>query len=187
LVFEGPLSESTPAETERDDERIAIKGGRERGLVVHKLLEEVLTSEIEEDAGTLENRARKLLSELGIPEAKCAEDGPYSPEIADSVRRGLLIPVVAALRPRLMAEVTVYAADPAGKVMTFVGGVVDALAINEDMKIDVVVDWKSDIAPSAAIIDLYREQVRDYLSVTGGTEGLLVFVTTGRIEHVPPR
>jgi exodeoxyribonuclease-5 len=187
LVFEGTLSESTPAETERDDERIAIKGGRERGLVAHKLLEEVLTGEIEEDAATLESRARILLSELGIPEAKCAEDGPYSPEIADSVRRGLLIPEVAALRPRLIAEVTVYAADPAGKIMTLVGGVVDALAINEDMKIDVVVDWKSDIAPSAATIDLYREQVRDYLSVTGGTEGLLVFVTTGRIEHVPPR
>jgi exodeoxyribonuclease-5 len=58
------------------------------------------------------------------------------------------------------------------------------LTLNEDSKIDVVVDWKSDIAPSAATIDLYREQVRDYLAVTGATEGLLVFVTTGRVERV---
>ena len=43
FVGEGALSESIPAETQRDDERIAVKGGRERGLVVHKLLEEVLT------------------------------------------------------------------------------------------------------------------------------------------------
>jgi exodeoxyribonuclease-5 len=71
--------------------------------------------------------------------------------------------------------------------MNFVGGVVDALAFNEDSKIDVVVDWKSDIAPSAATIDLYREQVRDYLAVTGGNEGFLVFVTAGRIERVLPR
>ena len=38
-----------PSETQREDERITVKGGRERGLVVHKLLEEVLTGETGED------------------------------------------------------------------------------------------------------------------------------------------
>ena len=184
LVFEGTFSESAPAEAQRDDERIAIKGGRERGQVAHKLLEEVLTGEIEEDVSTLESRATVLLSELGIPETKCAEEGPYPPEIAASVRRGLHIPEVAALRPRLLAEVTVFAADPMANGMTFVGGVADALALNEDNRIDVIVDWKSDIEPSAATVNVYREQVRDYLAVTGGNEGLIVFVTTGRIERV---
>ena len=70
--------------------------------------------------------------------------------------------------------------------MIFVGGVADALALDEDKRIDVVVDWKSDIEPSAATVDVYREQVRDYLAVTGGNVGLLVFVTTGRIERVLP-
>ena len=68
FVLEGASSESIPATTKRDDERIAIKGGRERGLVVHKLLEEVLTGEIGEDTSALESRARTLLSELGVPE-----------------------------------------------------------------------------------------------------------------------
>ena len=50
FVGEGALSERIPAETQPDDERITIKGGRERGLVVHKLLEEVLSGETGEPA-----------------------------------------------------------------------------------------------------------------------------------------
>ena len=69
FVGEGALSEMIPAAAQRDDERIEIQGGRERGLVMHKLLEEVLTGETEEGADTLEMRARNLLSELGVAEA----------------------------------------------------------------------------------------------------------------------
>jgi exodeoxyribonuclease-5 len=58
FVGEGALSESIPAETQRDDEHIRVQGGRERGLVVHKLIEEVLTGETEEGADTIELRAR---------------------------------------------------------------------------------------------------------------------------------
>ena len=96
FVGEGALSESIPMETQRD-ERSAVRGGRERGLVVHKLLEEVLTGETGEDTETLESRARTLLSELGVAEAKRAEDGPHAPELAVSVRRALGIPEVAAM------------------------------------------------------------------------------------------
>ena len=187
FVGEGALSESIPAKTQRDDERIAVKGGRERGLVVHKLLEEVLTGETGEDTETLESRARTLLSELGVAEAERAEDGPHAPELAASVRRALGIPEVAALRHRLLPEMTVFSADPAGQGTIYVGGVADALALDEGNNVDVVVDWKSDVDPSAAVIDLYREQVRDYLAATGGKEGLLVFVTSGRVERVAPR
>jgi ATP-dependent exoDNAse (exonuclease V) beta subunit len=187
FVGEGTFGESTPTETPRDEERIAVKGGRERGIVLHKLLEEVLTGETSEHADALEKRAQALLSELGIAEVKRAEDGPYPPELAASVRRGLQIPEVASLRPRVLPEVTVFAADVDGHDVVFVGGIADALVLGDGDRIDMVVDWKSDIDPSEAILDHYREQVRDYLAVTGGPEGLLVFVTTGRIERVLPR
>jgi hypothetical protein len=36
-----------------------------------------------------------------------------------------------------------------------------------------VVDWKTDINPGAQHIELYREQLRDYLAATGAPEGLL--------------
>ncbi|MGD9656561.1 MAG: hypothetical protein AB7U61_02810, partial [Methylocystis sp.] len=65
---------------------------------------------------------------------------------------------------------------------TYVGGVVDALALDEDGVIDVVIDWKSDVDPSPGQVELYRAQVRDYLAATGANEGLLVFATNSRIE-----
>jgi exodeoxyribonuclease-5 len=187
FVGESALSESIPAETQREDEPIRVQGGRERGLVVHKLLEEVLTGETEESANTLELRARTLLSELGVAEAKRAEDGPHAPELAGSVMRALGIPEVAALRTRLLPEMTVFSAEPAGQGTIYIGGVADAVAFDGGNNVDVVVDWKSDVEPATAVVDLYREQVRDYLAATGGKEGLLVFVTSGRVERVAPR
>ena len=90
-------------------------------------------------------------------------------------------------RPRLLPEVTVFSANPAGQGTVFVGGVADALALGDGDQVEVVVDWKSDVDPAAAVVDLYREQVRDYLAATGGKEGLLVFVTGGHVERVLPR
>jgi hypothetical protein len=103
------------------------------------------------------------------------------------VRRALGIPEVAALRPRLLPEMTVFSAEPAGQGTIYVGGVADAVAFDGGNNVDVVVDWKSDVEPATAVVDLYREQVRDYLAATGGKEGLLVFVTSGRVERVSPR
>jgi ATP-dependent exoDNAse (exonuclease V) beta subunit len=40
-----------------NDEREAIQGGRERGLILHKLLEEVLTRETDDDVAALQARA----------------------------------------------------------------------------------------------------------------------------------
>ena len=128
FVGEGALSDTIPAPTPRDDERIAVQGGRERGLVVHKLLEEVLTGETVEDSDALESRARILLSELGVAEAARAEDGPHPPELAGTVRRALGIAEVAALRSRLLPEMTVFSAEPAGQGTIYVGGIEDAVA-----------------------------------------------------------
>ena len=63
------------------------------------------------------------------------------------------IPEVAALRPRLLPEMTVFSADSAEQGTIYVGGVADALAFDEGNNVDVVVDWKSDVDPSAAVID----------------------------------
>ena len=49
-----------------------------------------------------------------------------------------------------------------------------------------MVDWKTDVSPTAQQIDLYREQMRDYLVAAGAPEGLLVFVTTGQLVRVRP-
>jgi hypothetical protein len=79
---------------------------------------------------------------------------------------------------------TVFAADNSELGTIYTGGIADALAFDADDNVDVVVDWKSDVDPTTAVIGMYREQVRDYLAATGGREGLLVFVTNGRVERV---
>ena len=165
----------------------AIRGSRERGLVVHKLLEEVLTGETADHAEALEIRARTLLAQLGVSEAARPEDGPHAPELAATTLRALKIPEIAACRARLVPEITVFSAGADHDSMTYVGGVADAIAYQPIGLIDLVVDWKTDINPGAQHIELYREQLRDYLAATGAPEGLLVFVTTGQIVRVRPR
>jgi hypothetical protein len=66
-------------------------------------------------------------------------------------------------------------------------GVADAVVIADDGKIDAVIDWKSDVDPDPALVELYRGQVRDYLAATKAPKGLIVFLTSGRIEKVAPK
>jgi exodeoxyribonuclease-5 len=180
------LSEHLPLASENIGVAGAVRGSRERGLVIHKLLEEVLNGETADRAKELEIRARALLAQLGVCEAARPEDGPCAPELAATVSRGLSIPEIAACRTRLVPELTVFSARADDDSTTYVGGIADAVAYLPLGIIDLVVDWKTDVSPSAQQIELYREQLRDYLFATGASEGLLVFVTTGQIVTVQP-
>jgi hypothetical protein len=153
---------------------------------VHKLLEEVLTGETVDHADALENRARDLLAQLGIPEAVRPEDGPHARELAATTLRALKIPEIAACRSRLVPEMTVFSARADQDSTIYVGGVADAIAYQPIGLIDLVVDWKTDVNPSPQQIDLYREQMRDYLVATGAPDGLIVFGTTGQLIKVRP-
>jgi exodeoxyribonuclease-5 len=83
-------------------------------------------------------------------------------------------------------ELTVFSARADDDSTTYVGGIADAVAYLPLGIIDLVVDWKTDVSPSAQQIELYREQLRDYLFATGASEALLVFVTTGQVVRVQP-
>jgi exodeoxyribonuclease-5 len=180
------LSDQLPPASEIAGVSGVIRGSRERGLVVHKLLEEVLTGETADRAEALETRSRALLGQLGISEAARPEDGPHAPEVAATVLRALAIPEIAACRSRLVPELTVFSAHADADRTTYVGGVADALAYLPLGIIDLVIDWKTDVSPTVEQIDLYRAQMRDYLAATGASEGLLVFVNTGQLVRVQP-
>ena len=181
-VFVGAraLQECLPA---ADTEKV-VRGGRERGLVLHKLIEEVLTGESTEDGAALRTRARELLGQLGFPDVEDPTVGPCSGEMTEALQRALQLPEVVALRPRLVPELHVYAAMFADRTVTLTAGVADAVAIDERGCIEAVVDWKSDVAPAPVQIDIYRGQLLDYLAATGAGRGLIVFVTSGRVERV---
>lgn len=165
----------------------AIQGGRERGLILHKLMEEILTGETRDDPATVVARAAELIRSLGrAPDAEPAT-GIAAEELADCVTRTLALPQIAALRPDLQAEFPVYGIQAEGTGESATAGIADALTLSATGAPDVVVDWKSDVNPSAATLDHYRAQVRAYLEITGASKGLVVLMTTGTVLEVAPR
>jgi ATP-dependent exoDNAse (exonuclease V) beta subunit len=180
-VLVGPEATSEAGPESNGD--MTIQGGRERGVVLHKLMEEVLTGETPDDLESLQLRAAELLVQLGMADEKDAANGLSSMEMATAVQRTLKLQEIAELRPRLLPEFQVYAATVAGQKMSLTAGIADAVA-HEHGRIHTIIDWKSDVNPTPAVTEAYREQVRSYLKATGAVLGLIVFVTSGRIESV---
>ena len=163
---------------------LAIRGGRERGLILHKLMEEVLTGETAANTGTLQARAAELIFQIGLEDAQDASAGPSSAEMAEAVERTLQLPDIAAIQSRLRPEFRVYAATVEDHAASLTAGIADAIAVDKTGRIDAVVDWKSDVNPGNELIELYRRQLRDYLQATAAKTGLIVFLSSGRIEEV---
>ena len=157
----------------------SVQGGRERGLILHKLIEEVLTGETAETLPDLRARAEVLTRALGRPVMDDPAEGLTPAELADCVVRALSLPEVAALKPRLVPEFTVYASTDAHMHEEAAAGIVDAITFGADGKPEVVIDWKSDVEPSPETVEHYRAQIRAYLDMTGAERGLVVFMTSG--------
>jgi exodeoxyribonuclease-5 len=161
-----------------------VQGGRERGLILHKLMEEVLTGETAEAEAALTERAGDLIRALGQSPVADPATGLSAQELAACVTRTLALPDIAALRPGLLAEFPVYAALAVDGVETATAGIADALTLTAEGRPAVVVDWKSDVAPAPGTLDHYRAQVRAYLDMTGAERGLIVLMTSGAVIPV---
>lgn len=157
--------------------------GTARGIVLHKLLEEVINLSAAADLTALTGRAAELLAVLDV--------GPFvidPEEVAAMAERAWHAPEVRALADRLAAEVAVSGVetDPATGNAVVWGGVADAIAVDESGKPEVVIDWKSDRAPRTETIAHYEEQVRAYLRLTGARKGLIVLAALGEVRVVRP-
>jgi exodeoxyribonuclease-5 len=188
LISEAPEIWTASDTAQSDGEALppSIQGGRERGLVLHKLFEEVLTGETTDEAAALEDRARALIVSIGKPVADDPSQGLSPGELAGCVTRTLALPLIAELRPSLAPEFPAYASTVVGDVEQATAGIADAISFSPDGKPVVVIDWKSDVQPSAETIEHYRAQVRAYLDTTGAERGLIVLVTSGEILTVAP-
>ena len=164
----------------------SIQGGRERGLILHKLMEEVLTGECYEAGEALTARATDLIRALGEEPASDPANGLSPEELAGCVTRTLALPEVAALRPSLHAEFPVYALQQENAELVATAGIADALTVDPEGRPAVVIDWKSDVNPTQETLDHYRAQVRAYLDMTGAERGLIVLMTNGTVITVPP-
>jgi exodeoxyribonuclease-5 len=177
-------TEFAPLPWQADDGDVVLsppRGSLARGLILHKLLEEVLTAELEEDDVALARRAGELTLELAdTPGATTVS----ALEMAQSVRRGLALPEIRRVRDRLVAECTIAASFVTDGREDITLGVADAVVLDPDGSIALVVDWKSDVEPAPATVAHYRSQVGAYLKATRAGKGLIVFLTSGRTEHV---
>jgi ATP-dependent exoDNAse (exonuclease V) beta subunit len=158
-----------------------VAGGATRGTILHKLMEEVLTGETADDDAALVTRAGELLTQLGIEPAADRSQGISPTELAETVLRALALPEVAILRPRLVPEYTVFAAEGTNGSERLIFGIADALALDRDRKIDTVIDWKSDTRPGTDTLEHYRGQVQAYMESTGASRGMLIFMTGGSV------
>ena len=170
-----------PLEDDSADATPPPRGSLARGLVLHKLIEEVLTGEVAEDVGTLEARATELAWQLDDTPGAAGFDAV---EAARTVLRGFSLPEIRAVRGRLVPECTVSTSvtTPEAEMITL--GVADAVVREADGTVGLVVDWKSDVDPASAMVARYRGQVGAYLSASGAPEGLIVFLTPCVTEKV---
>ena len=157
------------------------RGSLARGLLLHKLLEEVLTGETSDDAAELAARAAELAEQL---HDTFGVDTLDPAEAVEAVRRGLDLPEIRAIRADLVPECAVAGSVLGADDEAVTLGVADAVTVAPGGRIGVVVDWKSDVAPVPATVARYRAQVAAYLAATGAAAGLLVFLTSGRLERI---
>lgn len=175
---------AVPGAVPQEVHETPVQGGPVRGQILHKLMEEVLTGETADDEAGLRARAGQLIGQSGLDDSEDASAGPSSIELAASVLRTLQLPEVAALRPRLVPEFPVYASDIRGSSASLTAGIADAVAIDGKGHIDVVVDWKSDVKPGRKQVEMYHQQLRDYLRATTARVGLVVFMSSGRVDRI---
>ena len=166
--------------------RLSVQGGRERGLILHKLMEEVLTAETNETPAALVERAADLIRALGKTPVADPAVGLSAEELAGCVTQTLALLEIAALRPVLLAEFPVYAVRTEKDEEIATAGIADALTVGPDGRPVIVVDWKSDVNPDPRTVDHYRAQVRAYLDMTSAQQGLIVLMTTGAVINVSP-
>jgi len=164
------------------DEALRVAGaGRLRGVLLHKLLEELISGETADEG--LAERSSQLLGELASATTMAsAAELPDPAECAVLAKRTLELPEVAILRSRLAAEVAGYGVATDGRL---VAARADAVAF-EGGRIDVVLDWKSDVAPSAADRRQHAGQLRDYLAVFDAEKGAVVYASLGEVVWVAP-
>jgi ATP-dependent exoDNAse (exonuclease V) beta subunit len=161
---------------------VPVGAGRVRGLLLHKLMEEVLTGELGEEEGLFASRVRELLIELVLDPADVGAL-PDADEIAVTAWRTLQLPEIAALRTRLVPEWPIYGLVADGSGPKALAGRIDAIAYDRG-RAEVVIDWKSDVDPNEADMRFHSVQLEDYLSATDAARGALVYMTPGFVRWV---
>jgi hypothetical protein len=142
-------------------------------------MEEFLTGELGEEEGTVTARAQDLLEQLASTQFGTEGERPDPAELAKTALRTLHLPEIAALRSILVPEIAVWSATEE----ELLAGRADAAGY-EDGKASVVLDWKSDVQPSANERAQHLGQLKEYMAVMGANRGAVVYMSLGEIAWI---
>jgi ATP-dependent exoDNAse (exonuclease V) beta subunit len=159
-----------------------LGAGALRGTILHKIMEEVLIGELRPIQAEVTARATELLMQLqATANGDSDAGGPDATEMAETALRTYALPELAPFLEHLEPEIPLWAANPPH----FLVGRADAAAV-QDNRIVLVIDWKSDVNPSAAAHSGHTAQLRDYLRVTRAERGAVVYMSSGQVIWVTP-
>lgn len=164
--------------TLHEDELPPISGsGLVRGLVIHRLIEEILTGETSLDQVT--ERAAILTAQIqSYPEIELTD--PIDPvEISLRVARALQLPQIHPIIDSLVPECPVYNSVSENGVSSVVIGIADAISFSPDGTPQLIIDWKS-----GQVEAHHEEQIAAYMRATGINHGLLVYVDSAQVKEV---
>jgi CRISPR-associated exonuclease Cas4 len=159
-----------------------ILGGSIRGVILHKLMEELLTGELEPSSLLLEERAVVIARQLALGDQ--LESEIDARELAAAAMRTISLPELSD-RSGLVPEVPVYGRVGADD-RQLITGRADAVRFR-DGRAQIVFDWKSDAAPEQKARASYANQLALYVAALDAERGAIVYMTSGQIQWVNRR
>ena len=179
---EDDLTDSNP------DEFTNIQGGPTRGLILHKLMEEILNKEIAPEETSIRERAQALLVQLEQKDHTNPAHGLSSQEMTQAIMRVIHLPEVSHeisyWIDTLIPEFPVYDSAFESESMNLTAGIADAVQIDASGNITRIIDWKSDVSPTQQQRENHLSQIKDYMRATCAKEGHVVYLTTGEIVSI---
>jgi CRISPR-associated exonuclease Cas4 len=153
-----------------------IAAGQLRGVVLHKLMEELLTGQVADDLATLSDRAKVLVEQVAIPGDALPEAVEMAQVAIDSFRHESLKPYIVNLVPEFPLYGTLSDTE-------LIAARADAVAI-ESGRATFVVDWKSDVEPSPSQRVAYEDQLLHYLDLLDVESGAVVYMTKRQVQFI---
>jgi CRISPR-associated exonuclease Cas4 len=163
-------------EGDSGSEAVIVGAGALRGIVLHKLMEELLTGQLAPNLAHLTERASMLSQEAFDAHASKPDPLEMAATALRTFSHDELMPYIA----RLVPEVPLFGAR---SDTVLVSARADAIAFEAGVAV-AAFDWKSDVAPTKDDYDGYASQLLEYLELSGAEKGAVVYMTSGEIRWV---
>jgi ATP-dependent exoDNAse (exonuclease V) beta subunit len=164
------------SEGDSEIEAVVVGAGALRGIVLHKLMEELLTGLLVPDLAHLTDRASTLTQEAIVAGTTVPDPSEMAATALRTFSHEKLKPFIAKLVP----EIPLFGAR---SDTVLVSARADAIAFEAGVPV-AAFDGKSDVAPTLGDHDAYASQLLEYLELIGAEKGAVVYMTSGDIRWV---